>query len=636
MKKLLISSGLLLFHITAVAQTFSESNSVPLQIDITAQNSIQLTWDNTIACSGYFLYRKAFGTSGWGGAIATINSTVSSYTDNTISTGQIYEYKIVRNAPSPGYGYTCGAIDSRINTDPGILIILIDDYFTSLNTEIELLINDLEADGWFVHRHFINRTQDVGSVKQLILNEYADAPTRVKSLFLLGHIPVPYSGNINPDGHTDHKGAWPADVFYGDTDGSWTDNSINNTAASDDRHHNIPGDLKYDQNTIIDAEIEVGRVDFYNLPAVSFTELELMTFYLNKLHQFKTTQYIPQNKAIVEDNFISMTEGFASSGLVSFSPIVGNSNVSNGDYLTNLLSEDFLFSFGTGPGTYSSAEGIISSNDFITNDLKSTFTVLFGSYFGDWDSQDNLLRTALTSGTVLASSWSGRPHIYYHSMGIGNRLGQCILTAQNNTTEYFATTTLSNKKSIHIAQMGDPSLRSHYVNSPQGFSAITDFDGSILLSWLPPNNSVDGYNLYRRKMDEETWTQANNSLITNTSYHDTDLTYGGDYEYLLRAVKKQSTGSGRYFNESLGVKHIVNSTVNLQLLSKENIYCYPNPFNNYLEVGNLSEDLQIQDICGREIYYLRQPRGQIKINTEKWPDGLYLVISGQSNYRILK
>mgnify|MGYP000013517969 CR=1 FL=1 len=30
---------------------------------------------------------------------------------------------------------------------------------------------------------------------------------------------MPYSGNIYPDGHTDHRGAWPADTYYGDIDG---------------------------------------------------------------------------------------------------------------------------------------------------------------------------------------------------------------------------------------------------------------------------------------------------------------------------------------------------------------------------------------------------------------------------------
>ena len=46
-----------------------------------------------------------------------------------------------------------------------------------------------------------------------------------------GHVPVPYSGDIVPDGHMpDHVGAWPCDGFYGDMDGTWTDNAVNDLA----------------------------------------------------------------------------------------------------------------------------------------------------------------------------------------------------------------------------------------------------------------------------------------------------------------------------------------------------------------------------------------------------------------------
>jgi hypothetical protein len=61
-----------------------------------------------------------------------------------------------------------------------------------------------------------------------------------------GHVPVPYSGNFNLDGHDYHFGAWPADVFYGDMDGVWTDSSVTQTIASDPRNWNVPGDGKFD------------------------------------------------------------------------------------------------------------------------------------------------------------------------------------------------------------------------------------------------------------------------------------------------------------------------------------------------------------------------------------------------------
>ncbi len=84
---------------------------------------------------------------------------------------------------------------------------------------------------------------------------------------LFGNIPVPYSGNINPDGHDDHKGAWPTDYYYGEFDaGAWTDNLVNNDTASRVANRNIPGDGKFDQSqTPTPPELVVSRVDFSNL-----------------------------------------------------------------------------------------------------------------------------------------------------------------------------------------------------------------------------------------------------------------------------------------------------------------------------------------------------------------------------------
>jgi hypothetical protein len=62
------------------------------------------------------------------------------------------------------------------------------------------------------------------------------------------------------------SGAWSADGFYGDMDGTWTDTSVTNTSSSETRIHNVPGDGKLDQNTIPSPlELAVGRVDLRNM-----------------------------------------------------------------------------------------------------------------------------------------------------------------------------------------------------------------------------------------------------------------------------------------------------------------------------------------------------------------------------------
>src|SRR5437870_2373662 len=124
----------------------------------------------------------------------------------------------------------------------------------------------------------VARDENPINVKALIQSDYAADPANVKAVFLFGHVPVVRSGNLDVDGHQPRP--MPADVFYGDMDGDWTDSD---------------GDGVFDQNTIpTDVELEVGRVDFadlpgrltWNGPATFPGELELLRQYLNKDHSF--------------------------------------------------------------------------------------------------------------------------------------------------------------------------------------------------------------------------------------------------------------------------------------------------------------------------------------------------------------
>src|SRR5947208_12604142 len=108
----------------------------------------------------------------------------------------------------------------------------------------------MTGDGWTVLRREVTRTERVLTVKGFITAVYNADAANVKALFLFGHVPVPYSGDIVPDGHMpDHVGAWPCDGFYGDMDGTWTDNAVNDSSASEARTRNVPGDGKFDQST---------------------------------------------------------------------------------------------------------------------------------------------------------------------------------------------------------------------------------------------------------------------------------------------------------------------------------------------------------------------------------------------------
>ena len=624
-------------------QSYSHKNSVMADVKLVNNDAhLLISWDVDTNAVQYTINRRLAGSTSWGGLFATLPGNETSFIDSNVISGTVYEYRVIKNADVPGFGYVFGAIDAEIDHNPGVLLLLVDSiFFPALSNEILQMKQDIEADGWFVHLDTISRTESPQQVKALIQSEYENFP-ELKSIVLLGHIPVPYAGDLNPDGHPDHQGAWPADGYYGDMNGYWTDTDVTNVSAAAVRNQNVPGDGKFDQSVLPSlVELEVSRIDFYNLPVFNLSEEQLTLNYLLKLHDFKTHQYIPSDSAVVEDNFLSFNEGFAGSAFSSFSAIIGKDKVVDGDYGSYLLNRNYLWSYGTGPGWYSGATNIVNSTEFAVNNYNSTFTMLFGSYFGDWDTQDNLLRSALGSGKILCSSWSGRPYYYYHPMGLGKNIGSCIRLSQNNTSAYFPTYYVDLglfSRWVHIAQMGDGSLRSHYLSLPSNAFAQTLVDGSIELNWQAALN-VDGYHIYRRGQNEETWTKLTAFPIVTTSFTDNAISIGGDYLYLIRSAKKITTGSGRYWNQGLGIQVQANSTVAISNSELNSFVVYPNPTSDFFTISTSSawvgSKAMILDLSGKEVMEFRIFEPQQKVTVTHLNPGVYFIIFRDRVQKIL-
>src|SRR6187549_1810958 len=244
------------------AQTCQDAS---VEISAVVQNNppqIVLNWlPNVDTTTQYVISRKTKVGASWGSPIATLDGTISTYKDSTINANTSYEYRITRQAVGyTAYGFINAGIEMEAVHSRGIIILVIDETFKdSLATEIERLQSDLNGDGWKVITINASRTASVTTVKAAIVEAYNVDKPNTKAVFLLGHVPVPYSGNINPDGHPDHLGAWPADVYYADMNGTWTDNSVNTEAATDPRNHNLSQDGKFDQSLLpSDVELQIG------------------------------------------------------------------------------------------------------------------------------------------------------------------------------------------------------------------------------------------------------------------------------------------------------------------------------------------------------------------------------------------
>ena len=567
MKRSFIILSVLLYVLSSMGQSTAD---YAVQLTAGLQESpptITLSWVNDANATGYILYRKLKEDNSWGSAIASLNGTATQFTDTTVSIGVSYEYKVNKTAGNySGYGYINSGIKVPAIEQRGRMILVVDSTaITGLITELQRLEYDLTADGWTVLRHDVDRNDSVPDVKAIIINDYNADPANTKAVFLFGHVPVPYSGNINPDGHPNHQGAWPADVYYGDINGNWTDNSVNNTIASDPRNDNVPGDGKFDQSIIpSNIELEVGRVDMANMPAFTQTEEELLKRYLDKDHLFRTKQLIAQERALIDDNFGAFGgEAFASTGWRNFATLVGYSNITSQDYFTTMSANSYLWSYGCGGGSYTSANGIGNTSNFATDSLQCIFTVLFGSYFGDWDHSDNFLRAPLASGATLTNFWAGRPHWHMHHMAMGENIGYSTRLSQNNNNLYIYN---YGGRFVHVALMGDPSLRMHIIAAPQNLLATVINDNQTSLVWDPSPDTVLGYYIYRKDTSGD-FLRLNTAIIPDTFYLDSCVAHPMDYIYMVRAIKLETSPSGSYYNLSPGIFDTVTVTNDMSIVA---------------------------------------------------------------------
>ncbi len=570
-------------HVNLQAQTPGIDKSVQVwAVTQTNPASITLNWQAITGASSFTIYRKLKEAVSWGTAIVSnLPGNTTTWTDNTVQIGISYEYRVVKSGGTTANGYVNSGIEIEAVEFRGKVLFVYDTISTAtLATDMLIWEKNVRGDGWEVVRIPINQNDAVTAVKAKIVSAYNNDPGKVKCLFLFGRVPIPYSGNIYPDGHTpDHYGAWPADGYYADIDGAWTDNSVNNTGGSQPRTHNIPGDGKFDQGSFpSNLELQMGRVDMRNLGGFAFTEAQLLKRYLSKNHAYRNKVFSPVNRALIDDNFTGYAEGFSASGWRNFAPLCEPSNVVTADYFTTMNTNSYLWSYGCGAGSYTSCSGVGNSTNFVSDSLQSVFTMLFGSYFGDWDSPtNNFLRMPLGNGTTLTNCWSGRPFWYFHHMAMGENIGYSAMLSMNNSNLYDPNLA---QRGVHMALMGDPTLRAQIVAPAANFIATYN-NGNGLLTWTASPDQVLGYHIYKYNDTTKTYTRINNYLITGTTYTDSCLVYPGIQTYMLRALKLETTPSGTFYNLSTGIYDtLLNPGKNVQADFTFNTTLFQTSFTN--------------------------------------------------------
>ena len=519
-----------------------------------------------------YVYRRVFESGNPFTLLIGLNQPIF-YNDFSVQPGIQYEYRFVRRPSVDQVSMALAGMDLPPVEHRGTLLLvchpLVQD---SLPSQLDTLVSDLTGDGWKVHLHVIPDTATVAGVKSWIVSQTAN-DSLVTSVFVLGSVPVPYSGSIFPDGHGYHSGAWPADGYFAEVNGQWSDYLNYGNASIFSQNWNFPFDGKPDQSYFpSDVDLQIGRVDFQSYASASSSEVLLLKRYLRKLHAYKFKIMNVREAGLVDNNF-SMPENFAASGYRNMYSLLGFQNVVDGDYVLDQADSSFHWVYGCGGGTANAALGVVNTAQFDTGTFKGVFGMLFGSIFGDWNLSGNLMVSSLASqGNLLSCCWAGRPQWFFHPMAVGNTLGYCARLSMNHDDEYLSSI---GRRMVHIGLLGDPTLREHVL-----FPAASPFAQSqswgIELSWLPATESVDGYYVYRKNTDGRFLMIS--GLVSGLAFCDS-FPISGQNEYMIRSAKLISCTGGTYMNQGQGVFVSLNNTGQPLVVSEKvsELFIYPNP-----------------------------------------------------------
>ena len=144
-------------------------------------------------------------------------------------------------------------------------------------------------------------------------------------------------------------------------------------------------------------------------------------------------------------------------------------------------------------------------------------------------------------------------------MGMGETIGYCAKLTQNNAG--FSYSQGFGSRSVHVGLMGDPTLRIYMLAPPTEVTITEELEG-MQLSWMPSADAdIAGYHIYRRKTDTLAYERITPDLITDLTYLDPCPSLGDSLQYLVKAVRYETTPSGQFFNESIGTEASILVTI---------------------------------------------------------------------------
>lgn len=510
------------------------------------------------------------------------------YCDTNVTSGIHYEYQIsalitnyVCNYRTEvgywDYQYISTGTEVPLKDQRGKVILLVENSLVApLASELSRLENDLIGDGYQIYRHEVATSEvtapewksNVASVKALVRSDYNADTNADWSIFIVGHVPIPYSGLSSPGSHTENFGAHPADWYYADMiEDVWTDTTANDTTAAYPWNWNTPGDGKFDQSYIPSApELRVGRIDLANMPAFGKSQVELIRQYLDRNHAWRHKQFTARDRGLI------FTAGFPIDSHNIYASLFGSStNVDLGPWLTNATNSgsSYLFAASKGSGYFTRDNQLGWTTNFAATRLYAVFTTMYGSYYGNWDSAmhpDVVLLAPLASEGYAVSTYYHENFVDVDSSAMGEAIG-CELHAMgaNWFRDYRArynpfgrvvdgkTYIITERLKGYITLMGDPTLRVRMVAPPRNVTVGMDGADNVISWTAAADTNIQGYHVYRAaKTNLNDFTRLTSTPVAGRSYRDVSAA-SNTYGYMVRTVKLEQSANRSYYNASQGI-----------------------------------------------------------------------------------
>jgi hypothetical protein len=527
-----------------------------------APASITLRWATVMGrtVTAVAIDRKPLAGGSWGAAVATPAAGASQWTDTNVTPGELYEYR-VRLTTSSGAvtGYVVSGVRAVIDGYQGRIAIVVDSSLQPmLAAELATLQDDLYGDGWIPVVVSVGRAATPASVRSALVSLRASSPD-LRAAYLLGHVPVAYAGNNNPDGHASR--IMSADGYYGELTSTWNGGA----GCTNNPQQAVLTDAPTAMNTFCNAdfpstlELEVGRVDMSNLPTFTAGELASLRAYLAKAHAFKIRARSATVRGFIKDRLGDVGLLTGAGAWSTYAALVGPSNITvdnrNTTFSYNILDgQSHAFAFGSNYGAdcTGSLNGLVGSTATVaTTSWGAAFNHTIGSYFGEFNCRDSFLRGLLASGDALSNAYNALQW-FFHPMAMGQTLGFTALRTMNNkVTMLYAPlgSCIASAANSHLGLMGDPSLRMQYILPPTAL-ALSNVGGQVEARWTASAEpGIDGYHVYQV-------TAAGHTRLTTTPVTATRWTsavaYAPGLRFVVRAIKLTTTSSGSYLLPSVG------------------------------------------------------------------------------------